>query len=308
MASPHIAFSTLSCPDWSWQEVLAHGVQYGYDGVEVRLLQRQTDLLAVPELQPDQLPQRRRELQDAGFVVCGLASSVRFDYPQRAERERQHRTGCRYVDLAAELEAGFVRVFGDLLPPDADEAERAAAIGRIAEGLDRLGEYAAEFGIEVLIETHGDFCESGPLREVMDRVRQHAVGVLWDTHHPWRFFGETIDETVEQIGRWVRHTHWKDSVSHAAASENEASRAAAEQARQLMSGHRHADYTLFGEGEFPAVECMRALHRIGYRGWYCLEWEKMWHPEIADPQEALPPFPRKLRELWESAQADGGGS
>jgi sugar phosphate isomerase/epimerase len=59
-----------------------------------------------------------------------------------------------------------------------------------------------------------------------------------------------------------------------------------------MSGHRPADYVLFGEGEFPAAECLRLLQQAGYDGWYSYEWEKAWHPEIADPDVALPPFAR----------------
>ena len=150
-----VAFSTLACPDWSWRDVLEHGPRYGYDGVEVRLLRREVDLLKVPEFQSGEPERRRRELRDAGFGVCGLASSVRFDSPDAAERQRQIDTGRAYVDLARELGAWFVRVFGDVLPEGADETARRTAIAQIAEGLNHLGEYAAGAGIQILLETHG---------------------------------------------------------------------------------------------------------------------------------------------------------
>ena len=60
---------------------------------------------------------------------------------------------------------------------------------------------------------------------------------------------------------------------------------------------------LFGGGEFPALECMRLLRQSGYDGWFSLEWEKMWHPEIEDPEVALPLFPAKIRELAELADS-----
>jgi hypothetical protein len=63
-----------------------------------------------------------------------------------------------------------------------------------------------------------------------------------------------------------------------------------------MAGHRHADYVLFGGGEFPATECLGLLLDDGYDGWHSLEWEKMWHPELVDPEVALPLFPGKLRD------------
>ena len=82
-------------------------------------------------------------------------------------------------------------------------------------------------------------------------------------------------------------------------AQDASTQAAAAAAHNLMSGHRHADYVLFGGGEFPADECMRLLEQSGYEGWYSLEWEKMWHPELADPFIALPLFPRKLKQLYD---------
>jgi len=300
--TPRVAFSTLSCPDWSWTEILKRGPQHGYDGVEVRLIARETDLLSVPEFQPGALAARRRELDAAGFEICGLASSVSFDDAEAAARERQLAIGRAYVDMAVEVGAKFVRVFGDVLPTMNDAAERRSAIARVAEGLQTLSEYGESAGISILLETHGDFLESSVICELMSQVGNPAAGVLWDTHHPWYFCGEPVGKTFEALRRWVRHTHWKDSIPSKTRVADEAMQAAAEQAGALMGGHRHADYVLFGEGRFPAQECMRLLRCSGYDGWFCYEWEKMWHPEIEEPEIALPPFPDRLRELWQSAE------
>ena len=295
------SFSTLSCPDWSWQDLLEFGPQFGFDGVEIRLIERETDLLARPEFQSEQLPARRRELKEAEFRVCGLASSVRFDDPDQAARAGQIETGKAYLDLAAELEASFVRVFGDVLPPGGSADERRRAIENIAEGLQRLGEYAESAGPAVVIETHGDFADSSAVCETLRLVDSPAVGVLWDTHHPWRFCDETVATTFQRLQPWIRHTHWKDSVLRPQQADDSSAQEAAEQAHALMSGHRHADYVLFGGGEFPARKCLRLLRESGYDGWFSYEWEKMWHPEIEDPEIALPLFPGKIRELWELA-------
>jgi sugar phosphate isomerase/epimerase len=292
-----ISFSTLATPDWSWEQIVTNGPAYGYDGVEVRLLRRDTELLKRPEFAADAIAKRLDEMRQHRFQICGLASSVRFDYADAAVRDEQVQIGCGYIELAVKLQARFVRVFGDVLPPLEDAAGRAATMQNIAEGLQRLGEFAEPRGIGVLIETHGDFSSSLLMRELMNKVRSRAVGVLWDTHHPWRFHGESIAETWKNLGEWTRHTHWKDSVAPREHELTAEQRAADEEARSLMSGHRPADYVLFGEGEFPAAECLRLLQQAGYDGWYSYEWEKAWHPEIADPDVALPPFPRSLRRL-----------
>jgi sugar phosphate isomerase/epimerase len=185
-----------------------------------------------------------------------------------------------------------------VLPKDAGEAGRQAVMGNIVAGPEELGEYGGRAGVDILIETHGDFIDSRLLRELMAQVTSPAVGVLWDTHHPWRFLGEPVAVTFDRLTPWVRHTHWKDSVSHAQTVADETVKKAAEQAHALMSGHRHADYVLFGDGEFPAAECVRLLRAAGYTGWLSLEWEKMWHPQIEGPDLALPPFAERIRKLW----------
>lgn len=290
-----ISFSTLACPDSSWRDILTHGPAFGYDGVEVRLLERETDLLQRPEFQSSQLAARRRELHDAGFRVAGLASSVRFDDPDAAERARQVETGRAYLDLAAELGAEFVRVFGDVVPP-AGDARRPAAIQHVADGLQALGDYAEPLGLAVLMETHGDFSDSHLVAETLSKMASPAVGVLWDTHHPWRFQGEPLAESFQRMQPWIQQdTHWKDSVSQSRGRMSEESQTAATAAHSLMSGHRHADYVLFGGGEFPIADCLRLLLAAGYDGWFCYEWEHAWHPEIEPPELALPLFPGKLR-------------
>ncbi|MSR59528.1 MAG: sugar phosphate isomerase/epimerase [Planctomycetaceae bacterium] len=300
--TPPVAFSTLACPDWSWQEILGHGTAFGYDGVEVRLLERETDLLSRPELAPAFREQRRRELESAGFQVCGLASSVTFDSPDAAERKRQIETGGRYLELAHALGASFIRVFGDVLPPDSDPVQRRAVLNQIADGLNRLGDLAEPTLIDVLIETHGDFADSRLLCDVLEQVSSPRVGVVWDTHHPWRYCGEPISETFARLAPWVRHTHWKDSKAPSLRERSVAEIEAEARARQLMSGHRPADFVVFGAGEFPAAESLRVLRAAGYAGWVSYEWEKAWHPEIAEPEVALPPFPEIVRKLWSSPQ------
>lgn len=293
-----IAFSTLACPDWTWADILRRGPEYGYNGVEIRLLSRETNLLNIPELLPAQRATRRRELDESGFRVAGLASSVRFDAKEQSVYSQQLDNGRRYIELAHALGAEFVRVFGDVLPPVDQAPARQCTMKRIADGMRTLGEEAQMAGIQVLLETHGDFSASPPSAEVMQLAQHPHVGIVWDTHHPWRFFHEPLSETWERLRPWVRHTHWKDSVHLVESGAKSAEAvAAAHAAAQLMNGHRVADYVLFLGGEFPARECLRLLRDGGYGGWYSLEWEKMWHPGLASPEIALPLFPGKLREL-----------
>ena len=292
-----VSFSTLACPDWSWADVIAFGPSYGYDGVEIRQLGGELDLLAVPELQEEHWPQRLEELITARFRVCGLASSIKFDGLAEDDLAQQLATGKGYLKMAHALGAQFVRVFGDVLPPPDQPEDRARTLDRVVAGLRELGQVAEEFNVPVLLETHGSFTSSAIAAEVMERVDHPQVGLVWDTHHAWRFDDEPLVETWDRIRPWVRHTHWKDSVTLHSGDAPDRPESVASQAALPMGGHRHADYVLFRGGEFPAIECLQLLQSSGYSFWHSLEWEKLWHPELVGPEVALPLFPVKMREL-----------
>ncbi len=49
----------------------------------------------------------------------------------------------------------------------------------------------------------------------------------------------------------------------------------------------------------PVIQMLGLLAAGGYRGWISVEWEKRWHPEIADPQIALPQHLSVLAEWME---------
>lgn len=294
-----ISFSTLACPDWPWEEIARQAASYGYDGVEVRMIEGQTDLLARPEFAEDNTAATLDQFESQGLSVCGLASSVRFDHLDRDEREEDLAVGKLYIDLANRLGAGFIRVFGDVLPSEREPAARHEVLRNIAAGLDALAAYSElhNYGVDVLIETHGDFADSSLMLELLMHVRHPGVGVLWDTHHPWRFFGEPVAETYARLKTWIRHTHWKDSVLEEPRELTAEEAEARAKARSTNRGHREASYVLFGSGEFPAAETLKLLLDGGYAGWCSLEWEKAWHPNLAAPEIALPPFPDALRIL-----------
>ena len=268
-----IAFNTLGCPDWSMSEIVECARRLGYDGIEMRFLAGNIDLLAAPELGV-QHEATAAVLREAKLEICCLGSSVRFDEPSAGKRAEELEIGRQYIDLARAMGIPFVRVHGDSLSKAESPAQ---AIDWVVEGLQRLAAYAADTGVTVLIESHGDFARSVLLREVMERVAAPQAGILWDTHHPWRFHGEPPHDTVAAIGRWIRHTHWKDSVR-------------ADDAR----GYR---YVLFGEGEMPVRERLTALQSIRYNGWLSFEWEKKWHPSIEEPEVAFPQFITRMRAL-----------
>ena len=253
-----LAYSTLACPDWTWEQILDSGARYGFEGVEVRLIGPEMDLTRTEPFAPARPAETRQQLADAGLSLVCLGSSCRL---HEGGAGLDHARA--YIDLASSLGAPFVRVFPDKLLPDRPEAE---SIALLADGLRTLARYVAPRSVTVLMETHGDLVRSPQLAAVLTQANHPHAGILWDTHNTWRMGAESPSHTWSQIGRWVRHYHVKDSV------------ATAERAYQ---------YVHFGQGEYPVVALLELLGRHHPDAWLSLEHEKKWHPALPAPEEAL---------------------
>ena len=260
-----IGFSTLGCPEWSWTQILDFAASHGFAAVELRGLLTQMDLTRRPEFAPAMLDATRRQIADHSLGISCLGASANMHEMDAAKRTAALDEGRRFIDLAGALHAPYVRVFGNNYVRD---VPRDQMLAHIANGLRELGEYAREHGVTVLIESHGDFTDSPSLAELMERAHSPAVAILWDAHHTFAFGHEEPEDTVRHIGRWIRHTHLKDSVPAVADRK----------------------YVLTGTGDVPVQRQIAALVQIGYRGFYSFEWEKRWHPEIEEPEVALAQF------------------
>ncbi len=56
-----------------------------------------------------------------------------------------------------------------------------------------------------------------------------------------------------------------------------------------------------GTGEVPVRSQVQVLAGAGYRGYYCFEWEKKWHPEIEEPEVAFPHYAKTMGEYLAAA-------
>ncbi len=191
--------------------------------------------------------------------------------PDAAAREKELDAMRRYADLCGPLGCRQVRIFGGSAEGIADPVANAA------ETLVAAAEIAKAAGIEFVVETHDSWTDTAKLRAAFDAAgRPEGVALLWDVHHPWATKGEAPEESARNLAPYIRNTHWKDS-------------------RPAPDGKRLL--CLPGEGDVPLRETFAVLRAVGYDGWFTLEWEKRWHPEIAEPEVAVPAFAAFLRAL-----------
>ncbi len=275
MSVPCLAFSTLAFPSQPLAKVAEFGRQCGYEGIELRLVDGELIDPAMPS------QERLRVKRDvAGLPVVAVDTSVRLTEEGPVPQIRA------FLELASEWEAPAIRVFGGKLPEE-EGARREVLLGA-AKALEDIVADAERLGVAVGLETHDSFSASSVVAELLAMVPSPWVGAVWDSHHPHRV-GETPADVYANIGQRLVLAQVKD----ARRSDGEA------------SGWK---LVLMGEGEVPVQEMLSVLGSHGYRGAVSVEWEKRWHPEIEEPEVALPQHMKVLTPWMASAWGTAGSS
>lgn len=267
-----LSFSTLGCPDWSFTQIINFATQHGFKAIEIRGIQRQMDLTLCPEFNTDQTRKNTLALmKDKGLHFINLGSSANLYTSEPTERKKQLDEAKKFIDLAHKINCPYIRVFPNDLPKEQD---RNATFDLITQGLIELGNYAKGSGVTVLMETHGDLVQSNDLQKIMQSADGPNTGLVWDVTNMWVITKEPPATVYKKLKPYIRHTHIKDA--------------------KLVDGK--IEYTFLGKGEVPIFEAIDLLSNDGYKGYYSFEWEKLWHPEIAEPDIAIADYANAMKK------------
>ncbi len=268
------SFSTLACPEWTWPQIFSAARDLGFDGIELRGIAAQVDLPSMPMFSAGRIEETKAELKRLELEVPVLATGAFLG--SEAKREDALREVKAYIDLAERLEVPYLRVLGDIAPEPG-----TVDFGALSANLAELLPLAHEKGRMLLLETNGVFAESKVLLALLEKTNHPALGVLWDIHHPYRYFQEPVAETFQRLQSHIRHVHMKDSV--------------------VCDGK--VVYKMFGRGDVPIREAMAALYAAGYNGFLSLEWVKRWCADLESPGISLPQYITVVRSMLKKLQA-----
>lgn len=271
-SNPLLSFSTLGCPDWTFKQIIDFAAQHGYNGIEIRGILKQMDLPLCNEFNSAaNRSATLKMMEDKNLRFVDLGSSATMHFADAAERKKNLDEGRRFIDLAHDIKCPFIRVFPNNFPKD---QEKNATIDLIAKGLLELADYAKGSDVSVLMETHGDMVKTEDLEKVMRAAEHPNAGLVWDVTNMWTETKEPPAQVYEKIKKYIRHTHIKDA--------------------KIVDGK--IQYVFLGQGEVPIFEAIDALSKNGYKGYYSFEWEKLWHPEIGDPELAIADYSKVMKE------------
>ncbi|MFT3952202.1 MAG: sugar phosphate isomerase/epimerase [Oscillospiraceae bacterium] len=263
-----LAFSTLGCPDWTLGEIFSAAKDLSFDGVEIRGIGNEVYAPAAKPFQVAHIVKTREEIAAMGVPVVMLATGICLGQP--VLRESNFTEANEYFALAKALDVSLMRVMIESTPQP-ERSDYAAAV----EAYAQLCDEAARFGVCPLIETNGSLADSARMNQFMKDTAHPNSGVLWDIHHPFRFFDESPEKTCDRLAGLVKYVHVKDS--------------------RVENGK--IVYKMLGYGDVPVREAVRALAGAGYDGLLSLEWVKRWCPELEDGGIVFSHFVNFMRGL-----------
>lgn len=271
-----ITFSTLACPDWSVEKIITKAAEFGYDGIEWRGGPQghvQSTMLAAEKALLNKMS------ADAGLIAIAVTAYTSFVSNLTEEHQSNIDELRRYADLAAELNAPYVRAFlGEL--PEGKHLD-TSIYENISNCLNTASDYAASVGVTIAMEPHDDFVRSSTITPILDRVQHPALRVIWDMGNTFAV-GEDPSEGFELL---------KDRLAYV----------------QVKDGKRFgSEWQLcaLGQGHVPLARAFELLLVHGYTGALSVEWEYAWHPELDPPEIALPAALETVRALLAATQRE----
>ena len=255
-------FSTLACPDFTWQEIYSMAKDFDFDGIELRGLGNDIISYKALPFRDSEIDKTVAKLSSLNLEIPCLSSGAVLKDAENFDQVVEEVT--QYAILAKKLNSSYIRVLGDREPAPEGEVDDSV----VCEALRKLAPIAEEYNVTLLIETNGVYADTKRLRKLLDDVGSRKVAALWDLHHPYRYFNEKPEETVNNLDEYIKYCHVKDSI--------------------MKDGK--ISYRLMGDGDMPLEEMFEALHSINYIGYVCFEWVYRWSHELADAGVAVPSY------------------
>lgn len=257
-----LAFSTLGCPNFGWSEIFSMAKDLGFQGIEMRGYGDELFSVKSKAFKPENIEKTLDALKKGHMEIPCLSTGCALKHKEKADETINEIK--EYISLAKKLGSSYIRILADEKAGPDGEVDDAF----IADCMKKLIPFAEENDVILLIETNGVYADTSRLRNLLDTIADDNVAALWDIHHPYRYMNESPEQTLQNLGAYIKYVHIKDSV--------------------MKDGK--VEYRLMGEGDLPIDSAMKALRSINYEGYVTLEWVRAYNRDLSDAGIVFPHF------------------
>jgi sugar phosphate isomerase/epimerase len=171
------------------------------------------------------------------------------------------------------LECPFVSVFSDKF---LNEKSKEFALDTIKSNYETLIDYCKGSKVKVLLDAHDDWVWSEDPLKIMQGFDKKHTGLIWDFFNMHLITKESPQKMYETLKNYIEIVQIKDG---------------------FFKPNNTYEYTLTGKGEVPIAEILSIIESEKYKGFISFEWEKRWHPELPNPEIALPHFVNYIKSI-----------
>lgn len=242
----------LKAGTMTYEDLVRYAVEHQMDGLDLTVYW-------FPEPLTDSwLLNLKRAAYRNAVEIYSISIRTEMTRPTADLRRKEVEEIRKWVDVAAILGAGHIRVFGGRVPKEATEEQAA---GWAAEVLAQGAEYAGRKGVILGLENHGGITDRAEtIVRIVRQVDSPWAGINLDTAN----FRSEVYRQIEICLPYAVNAQVKSQIR--------------DESGQLV------------ESDWDRIFAMFA--RAGYRGYLALEYEAKEPPETAVPR-----LLRRLREL-----------
>jgi len=156
----------------TYEDLVLRAVEWDVDGLDLTVYW-------FPSTQPEFLLPLRRTAYRNGVEIYSISVRSELTKPAAAARAAEVSKLCGWVDVADQLGASHIRVFGGDVPKGYSEDQ---AVPWVVECLLRASDYAARKGVILGLENHGGITTTAQrILEIVRKVDSPWVAVNLDT-------------------------------------------------------------------------------------------------------------------------------
>ena len=264
-----LSFSTKGWHDRSFEALCDMAKDLRFAGIELHNVRNRLFTAADSAFQNYATATTLRRLYESKLSIPCIDCLCDPADAQTAEESADEVQEC--IRIAKNLHIPYIRLHA--LQHSTQDVDTVEAF------LRRMMPIAEQAGVTLLLETNGLFCDTAKLRDMLDRFACDNLAALWDVYASFFIGNEAPEQTIENLGAYVRHIHLKDATAR-------------------------DQFCLMGEGALPIQDIIRALRSVNYNEFLSLEWDPKWCREIDDMEIILSQFENFMSQFSDTSRSD----
>ena len=265
-----LSFSTKGWHDNSFPEFCEIAKELKFDGIELHNIYNRLFTDKDGAFHDYTAAATKRKLYEMGLTIPCIDTICDPASKKDADKCREEILRC--IDICVSLGIPYIRIHATDCGKDSTE--------NVVEFVKNVLPEAEKAGVTLLLETTGLFAKTAELRDVLNIFAHDNLAALWDMSCPYFCENEQPEDTIKNLGAYIKHVHIKDAVK---TDEN-------------------YEYCLLGEGDLPIKDMIAALRSVNFDGFISLEWHPSWCEELDDMEIIFSQFVNYMKQFGDTSK------